>query len=136
MHCPKCQSEKQVKAGFQGQKQRYKCSECGRLFVERSKRGRSEAEKALALKLYLEGLGFRSIGRILGVSNVAVLYWIRDAAKKLPKPEKPANVTFLELDELCLFLKKRSERYGAGLLLSVSANRLLTLNSAAVVSEP
>lgn len=36
-----------------------------------------------ALKLYLEGLGFKSIGRILGVSNVTVLKWIRSMGEKL-----------------------------------------------------
>ena len=33
--------------------------------------------KKLALQLYLVGFGFRSIGRVLGVSNVTVLNWIR-----------------------------------------------------------
>lgn len=39
--------------------------------------------KKQALHLYLEGLGFRSIGRILGVSNVSVLNWIRDFGHKV-----------------------------------------------------
>jgi hypothetical protein len=33
--------------------------------------------------LYLEGLGFRSIGRILEVSNVSVLNWIRSFGKEV-----------------------------------------------------
>jgi transposase-like protein len=33
--------------------------------------------KRQALQLYLEGLGFRSIGRFLGVSHVSVQKWIR-----------------------------------------------------------
>ncbi|KAA6334071.1 hypothetical protein EZS27_017586 [termite gut metagenome] len=32
--------------------------------------------KKQALHLYLEGLGFRSIGKLLGVSNATVLNWI------------------------------------------------------------
>ncbi|MFT4967609.1 MAG: transposase, partial [Candidatus Deianiraeaceae bacterium] len=33
--------------------------------------------KRLALELYLEGLGFRSISRILKVSHVSIYNWIR-----------------------------------------------------------
>ena len=47
-----------------------------------------------ALKLYLEGLGFRAIGRELNVSNVTVLNWVRayglGSRPKTPKPDAPA----------------------------------------------
>lgn len=36
-----------------------------------------------ALRLSLEGLGIRAIGRFLKVSHVTVLYWIRNFAKRL-----------------------------------------------------
>jgi transposase-like protein len=39
--------------------------------------------KKLALHMYLEGLGFRAIGRLLGVSNVSVLNWIRSFGKEV-----------------------------------------------------
>jgi len=77
MQRPRCGSERLVKAGFQSGKQRYRCQECARAFVQRSERGKPPEMKAKAVSLYLEGLGFRAIGRILGVSNVAVLKWIR-----------------------------------------------------------
>ncbi|OAV69560.1 Transposase [Bacteroidales bacterium Barb4] len=38
--------------------------------------------KKQALRLCLEGLGFRSIGRLSGVSNVSVLNWIRKFGKE------------------------------------------------------
>jgi len=103
MNCPCCRSSKNVKAGFQSEKQRRKCKDCGRLFVKLSPRGFSPEIKAQAVSLYLEGLGFRAIGRLLGVSNVAVLKWIKAAADALPKPIKPAVVDVLELDELWHF---------------------------------
>ena len=47
-----------------------------------------------ALKLYLEGLGFRAIGRELNVSNVTVLNWVRayglGARPKTAKADAPA----------------------------------------------
>ena len=61
----------------------------------------SDAERRLALKLYLEGLGFRSIGRILAFSHVAVYQWIRafgEQVSKQLKPKHPARV--VEMDEM------------------------------------
>ncbi|OAV71428.1 Transposase [Bacteroidales bacterium Barb6] len=44
-----------------------------------------ESWKKQALQLYLEGSGFRSIGSLLGVSNVSVLNWIRKYGKEVPE---------------------------------------------------
>ena len=53
-------------------------------------RGKPPAMKALAMLLYAMGnVSFCSIARILGVSDVAVLNWVRDEARKLPEPQKP-----------------------------------------------
>ena len=37
MNCPECNSDKLLKRGFRGGKQRYRCKECGRCFVEGTK---------------------------------------------------------------------------------------------------
>lgn len=136
MHCPRCESERLVKSGFQSKKQRYKCKECGRLFVEHSPRGVPPETKAQAIAMYLEGLGFRAIGRLLGISNVAVLKWVRSAAEALPQPETPAFVDVLELDELWHFVKKRQSNSGCGLRLTVNDAPLLTSKQVAVVYKP
>lgn len=136
MRCPRCESESVVKAGFQSEKQRYKCKECKRLFVELSQRGIPAEVKAQAIAMYLEGLGFRAIGRLLGVSNVAVLKWIRSAAEKLPEPRESAFVDVLELDELWHFVKKRLSNSGCGLRLTVNDAPLLTSRLVAVVYKP
>jgi len=39
--------------------------------------------KRFALELYLEGLGFRSIGRILKVSHVSIFNWIKQYGQNL-----------------------------------------------------
>ncbi|WP_176132997.1 helix-turn-helix domain-containing protein [Hymenobacter sp. CRA2] len=36
-----------------------------------------DEKRQLALKLYLEGMGLRAIGRVLDVSNVTVMRWVR-----------------------------------------------------------
>ena len=135
MQCPRCQDTEIVKAGFQSGRQRFKCRLCGRLFVEGAQRGFPEEVKAKAIALYLEGLGFRAIGRLLGASNVAVLKWVKKAAQELPEPETPAFVDVLELDELHHFVKKRAKKSGCGLLLTVSEIKQLDSSLVAVVSQ-
>ncbi|CEG13956.1 hypothetical protein MSIBF_A780002 [groundwater metagenome] len=80
--CPKCKSTDICKNGIVKQKQRYLCKKCKYCFtVEHI--GKSDNYKRDALILYLEGLGFRSIGRFLKVSHVAVFNWIKKFGKQL-----------------------------------------------------
>ena len=66
MQCPKCNSEKYIKDGIVKRKQRYKCKLCNfRYTVDQKSTAKPLSLKRLALQLYLEGLGFRSIGRVL-----------------------------------------------------------------------
>ena len=76
MKCPKCNSENHVKDGIVKGKQRFFCKQwkTGRRV---DFRGKPLEIKRMVLYLYLEGLGFRSIGRIIKKSNVAVLKWIK-----------------------------------------------------------
>lgn len=87
MKCPRCQeSHAVIKSGFQKNCQRYHCKNCRCYFTEETLERLSVAKKfrAQAKKLYLEGHGFRAIGRALGVSNVSVLRWIRASDVKKP----------------------------------------------------
>ena len=62
---------------------------------------------ALALLLYAMGnTSFCGIGRLLKVSDVSVLRWMRAAALALPKPEMPADVDLVNLAEMPHFIKK------------------------------
>lgn len=73
MRCPKCGSEDRRKAGFIRERQRWLCKGCGCKYTRSTLPGKPPEMKRLALQLYLEGMGFRAIGRVLGVSNVAVI---------------------------------------------------------------
>ena len=108
LKCPKCGSDKRVKSGFNNKKQRYLCKEC-RCHYTVSQRGYPEHIRRKAIQLYLEGNGFRRIERILKVSHVSVINWVKKAGAKLEKvPKKDEKVDVLELDELCVNLKKTS----------------------------
>ncbi|KAA6328593.1 hypothetical protein EZS27_022531 [termite gut metagenome] len=84
MNCPKCQSTNKIKNGIVRGHQRYKCKDCHYTYTVEKRSGEyPKSERKKALQLYLEGLGFRSIGRYLGVSNVTVLKWIRSFGEEV-----------------------------------------------------
>jgi hypothetical protein len=70
------------------------------------------------LHLYLEGLGFRSIGRFLGVSNVSVLKWIRSFGKEVEKLNSESQeIEMVEVDEMHSYIGSKKTIVGYGLLL-------------------
>jgi transposase-like protein len=119
MNCPKCKCSKSVKSGKIKDRQRYKCKECGCNYtVEIKSTAKSKSQKKQALHLYLEGLGFRSIGRILGVSNVYVLNWIRDFGKKVQDLHSTSEpIEMVEVDEMHSYIGSKKTIVGFGLLL-------------------
>lgn len=76
--CPKCSSEAFTKAGVIGSRQRYKCRSCNYHFTV-SKDGKSTDIQVVkrALQLYLEGMSYREIESVLGVSHVSVMNWVK-----------------------------------------------------------
>ena len=92
--------------------QRYKCRACGCRFTDTPARGKPLEMKALALLLYAMGnMSFCSIARILGVSDVAVLNWVRNEARQLPEPSVAAERVIITLDEIWHFLKKKTCKF-------------------------
>ena len=84
------------------------------------------------MHLYLEGLGFRSIGRILGVSNVSVLNWIRDFGEKVQELHSASqDIELVEVDEMHTYVSSKNycwiwiavDRYGNRFINFVIGNR-------------
>jgi transposase len=73
--------------------------------------------KRQALQLYLEGLGFRSIGRFLGVSHVSVQKWIRKFGSELEDLKSENEISIVELDEMHTYIGNKKTTVGSGLLL-------------------
>jgi transposase-like protein len=119
MHqCPHCRSaERQVKSGFNRTgSQRLQCQSCRRQYTpEPNPLGYDDKTREAALKLYLEGNGFRRIGRLLSVNHQSVANWVTEAhaqlkARHLPTSE-PETAGTLEMDELFTFVgAKKSPR--------------------------
>ncbi|MBT3206850.1 MAG: IS1 family transposase [Bacteroidetes bacterium] len=119
MKCLKCNCTDRVKNGFAKGLQRYKCKECGYNYTVENRSGEySRATKRKALQLYLEGLGFRSIGRILDVSNVSILNWIRDFGDNVKGLKSDNNsIKFVDLEEVNSYIKNKNKTVGVGSLL-------------------
>jgi len=118
MDCPKCGGKEHCKDGIVKSRQRYLCKSCRyRYTVEQRAGVADKATKRQALELYLEGLGFRSIGRILKFSNVSILNWIREFGESLPDIKGDTPVQVMEIDEMHTYIGSKKTIAGYGLLL-------------------
>ena len=50
--------------------------------------------------MYLEGLGFHSIAKLLNVSHVSVMNWVMKYGSELSKIRNAKPVRVMELDEI------------------------------------
>jgi transposase-like protein len=116
MGCPKCGSADCSKDGIVKGRQRHKCKSCGYRHTVQQ-RGIDPATKREALQLYLEGLGFRSIGRFLKCSHVAVYNWIRAHGESIEAIRSAAGVEVVEMDEMHTYVGSKKTIAGSGLLL-------------------
>lgn len=105
--CPYCQAnDQQVKNGRNPSgSQRYKCKNCRRIYTpEPTPAGYDQATRDQAVRLYLEGINLRRIGRILGVNHQSVANWVEQHANAIPDAPLPPRVETAELDELFTFV--------------------------------
>ncbi len=116
LNCPKCSHDVSTKSGFAKGRQRWKCKACEYHYTV-SHRGASKEQKRQALELYLEGLGFRSTGRFLNFSHVAVYNWIKEFGEKLEELKSPKKIEVVEIDEMHTYILNKKTTAGSGLLL-------------------
>ena len=137
MNCKHCKNNNTRKAGWTREIQRYKCLDCKRHFTDTPKRGKSEEIKAFAVHMYvLCNASFRMIGRLLGVSAVAVLKWIRAAALKLERPVPQKNTSsIIIVDEMWHFVNGKKTKFGSGKPLILCQSVLSSGNLVAVMME-
>ncbi|MDD4522400.1 MAG: IS1 family transposase [Methanosarcina sp.] len=118
MNCPRCNSSTHKKNGIVFGRQRYKCYDCGYNYtIEVKSTASSPSVKRQALHLYLEGLGFRSIGRFLGVSHVSVQKWIKKFGQEVEDLKSENEISIVEMDEMHTYIGNKKNIVGSGLLL-------------------
>ena len=111
--CPTCgEKTRQHKIGFtKAQSQRYKCQHCDKKYTPEPKpRGYSKGLRKQALKMYIEGINFRRIGRLLNVHHQSVINWVNAYAKELPEAPVPEQTEDVEMDELFTFIGSKKTK--------------------------
>jgi transposase-like protein len=67
--------------------------------------------KEAAVRMYLEGNSFRSVGRALGVNFQSVINWVNAAHDQLPHVVEDQTPTqTVEIDELFTYVGKKSDK--------------------------
>ncbi len=116
--CPKWNHLQLTKDGFMKGDQRYKCKSCKyRSILKQSPYRSSISTKRKALQLYLEGLGFRSIGRILGFSHVLIYRCLKSYGEKIGNLKSSETIKHVELDEMHTYVLNKKTLDGFGYLL-------------------
>ncbi len=118
-NCPKCSHNHNTKDGIVKGKQRFKCKNCNFRFTVQQKDAKTGSNeiKKLALQLYLEGLGFRSIGRILNFSHVSIYQWIKNFGEEVQQLQSKETIKVVEIDEMHTYVGSKKTTVGSGLLL-------------------
>jgi transposase-like protein len=135
---PKCNSCSCVKHGFVKLIQRYLCKNCGMNYSVGQKTTATTPDiRRKSIMMYLEGLGFRSIGRLLEVSHVSVIQWIKKYGSQLEELQNKNSVHVLELDEMHTYVGKKKMSSGFGLVLIEQANdTVVSLSETGVAKQP
>ena len=137
MQCPECGSTHIRKNGKNRGKQNHICVACGRQFIDdyAAPQGYSNDVKAMCLKMYVNGMGFRGIERVTGVHHTTVICWVKQVGENLPNAYEPDSIPEVgELDErwreelfspplsheLETFVGSKKTKSGSGLRLTTS----------------
>jgi len=108
--CPYCHDEaKQVKAGKnRSGSQRWKCQGCGHKYTPTpTAHGYPDSLRQQAVKLAVDGVNYRRIGRLLQVDHKSVMNWVKAHIDQLPPAPQPSDINNAELDELFTYVGKK-----------------------------
>ena len=135
--CPKCAGESFSKAGLIADKQRFKCKECGYHFTV-SKDGKSIDAQTVkrALQLYLEGMSYREIEEVLGVSHVSVMNWVKKHNIKRPEGDQAGSKhQLIPHDKLLELMSDENFLSSSNVLISNVNGRYMVLTFGAAAAE-
>jgi hypothetical protein len=127
--CPKCKNEDIVKSGAAKGKQRYKCRSCDYHFSV-MKEGKSIDPYYVikALQLYIEGVTLREIERILGVSHVSVMNWVRRYNIKAPENfDYRPTYKVLTHTELVSFFSDKDSLKSSGCVITELGDKFMVI---------
>jgi transposase-like protein len=130
LQCPSCGNhEKFTKSGILNERQRYKCGACGYHFtVLKAGKQIDQYYVIKALQLYMEGVSYREIERLLGVSHVSVINWVRKYGIKAPQQnEYHPTYKILNHAELAAFMAKPENTKGFGMIITEIGDKYMLI---------
>ncbi|MCT4580621.1 MAG: helix-turn-helix domain-containing protein [Flavobacteriales bacterium] len=128
-NCPNCNSTHFVKSGVINNRQRYKCKTCNYNFTV-NKLGKKIDEYYItkALQLYLEGLTYREIERILGISHVTILNWVKKYnIKRLDNNKYHPTYKILNSKELGIYFANSENIKGSGVIVTELGDKYMVI---------
>jgi transposase-like protein len=128
-NCPNCKSIKVIKSGVVKDRQRFKCKDCNYYFtVDKIGKNINDYYVTKAIQLYVEGVSYREIERILGVSHVSVINWVKKY--KIQRPENTdyhPTYKILSHTELIDFISKKDQLSGAGMMITELGDKFMLI---------
>lgn len=127
--CPKCDATDATKSGIIAGRQRYKCRRCGYHFsVAKVGREVDSYYVIKALQLYIEGVSYREIERLLGVSHVSVMNWVKKYGLRAPRQtDYHPTYKILNQKELAEFFQKPENLKSAGLVVTELGDKFMMI---------
>ncbi|MGB3491985.1 MAG: IS1 family transposase [Elainellaceae cyanobacterium] len=125
MDCPHCHRCHVVKNGHRNGKQSYRCRDCRRQFRENPQPRVYPAEvKALCVKMYLNGMGFRAIERVTEISHNSVIQWVREFESAIEEENDDIPET-AQIDELQTFVGSKKNKIWLWTVVNTKAAGIL-----------
>lgn len=127
--CPRCQFTKVVKSGIVNERQRFKCKRCNYSFTVNKLGKRIDSYYVIkALQLYLEGISYREIERLLGISHVSVMNWVRKYRIKAPaQQDYRPTYKVLNHNELSNYFSESDNLQGAGMIVTEVGDKYMLI---------
>ncbi|HEY8398182.1 MAG TPA: hypothetical protein VIK80_09590 [Flavihumibacter sp.] len=127
--CPRCAGQDIIKSGIVKGRQRYQCKSCRYAFTVRKQGKNTDPYYVIkALQLYLEGISSREIERILGISHVSVLNWVKKYRLSKPRgTHYSPSYKVVSHEELLQFMKERRNLLHSGLLITELGDKYMVI---------
>lgn len=128
-NCPRCKGSHTVKSGVVKDRQRFHCKDCGYHFtVEKDGKHIDPYYVIKALQLYIEGVSYREIERILGVSHVSVMNWVKKYHVTAPEnSDYHPTYKVLTHSELLQYFGSREVLKNAGCMITELGDKFMLI---------
>ena len=124
MKCPKCQSSNSTKFGRIKEIQRYRCKDCDYNYTDRPDAPNKNHKKCrIALIMYLEGLSYRKIAKLLNVSHTSIRNWITKYGESLHLVRNAKPIRLKQITSINTEIKKTKKIFREGYIFLEQTER-------------